>query len=226
MGAKVDEASLASALFSRTCGGVLAVLYGRPERALYGREISRAVGLGVGTVQRELKRLTAAGVITRSPHGHQVFYQANARCPIYGELRAIVLKTVGLAYVLRDALSRLGRRVRVAFVFGSFARGDDRPESDVDVFIVGEATFADVVGAISEAQEAVGRDVNPVVYPVPEFRRKVAERHYFVTEVLAGPKVFLVGDARELGVLAEERLDTPTHDERTGNPRTPVGGGP
>ena len=197
---------LGGTLFGKTRRAVLALTYGRPEESFHLRRIARFAATGMGVVQRELQQLTAAGILTRQVSGRQVYYQADRACPVYDELRSLVTKTAGVADVLRGALAALGERASVAFIFGSFARGTQGPDSDVDVLVVGDVTFGEVTDALAPAQERLGREVNPTVYSRREIQQKVRARQHFVTRVLAEAKVFLVGNERELAGLAQKRL--------------------
>ena len=204
MGAYAGD--LGATLFGKTRRAVLALTYGHPEDSFHLRRIARFAGTGQGVLQRELQQLTAAGILTRTVSGRQVYYQANRASPIFEELRAVITKTAGLADVLREALVTLGERVLVAFVFGSFARGTQRPGSDVDVLVVGDVAFGEVTDALAPAEERLGRELNPTVFPRRELAHKIQARQHFVTRVLAEPKVFLIGHERELARLAQERL--------------------
>lgn len=206
MGTISAVCALSDALFAKARRAVLGLLYTHPDETYYVREIVRHAGAGQGGVQRELARLAAAGILRRSVRGRQVYYQANADCPIYPELRAILVKTAGVADVLRAALAPLTGRIRVAFLHGSVARGKERPGSDIDVLLVGDVRFSEAVAALSPAQEPLGREVNPVVYPPAEFRSKLAAGHHFLKTALKESKIFLVGDSHELERLAEKRL--------------------
>jgi len=198
----MDPAAL---LFGAYRRDVLALLLLHPEDSTHVREIARAIGKAPGTLLRELNALAAAGVLVRKPVGNQVHFQANPDCPIYEELRSILKKTVGVADVLREALAPLGPKVRAAFVYGSVARGDERSRSDLDVMVVGEASFGDVVAALAPAQESLRREVNPNVYPALEFRKKLAARDPFLKRVLAGHKIYIVGGEDDLGKPAAHR---------------------
>jgi len=167
-------------------------------------QLIQHAGLGRGSVQRELEFLARAGIARRTVHGRQVYFQANPACPIFPELRSLVVKTSGVADVLRAAFAPLASRIRVAFVYGSVARGEERRASDVDVMVVGEATFSEVVDALASAQDALGREVNPTVYPPDEFRAKINAKHHFLVTIIKGDKLFLIGDQRELGRLAKK----------------------
>jgi predicted nucleotidyltransferase len=209
-GTSVDPATV---LFGRTRRRLLGWLLGHPDEAYYLRQIVRQTGTAVGAVQRELQLLTAAGLVRRTVQGRQVYFQANRDAPIFPELRGLFAKTAGLVDILREGLASLGGRVHVAFVFGSAARGEVRSTSDVDLFVIGEATFEAVVHALASVQERLGRDVNPTVYPPVEFRAKVAARHHFVTRVLREPRLFVVGGDHELGGLGAKRLAHEARDE-------------
>ena len=191
--------AISAALFGKGRRQVLALLFSRPDERFYLREIARWTGAGLGATQRELRRLTAGGIVNRTQRGSQVYFQANARCPIFAELRGIVLKTAGVGDVLRSALAPLATRIRLAFVYGSMARGEPWQDSDIDLCVVGDATFAEVVEALAPAQETLAREINPSVYSADEFHRKVAESNPFVSNILTNARISLIGDAGEPG---------------------------
>jgi predicted nucleotidyltransferase len=197
-----------AALFGRTRNAVLGLLFSHPDESFYVRKIVRAADSGQGSVQRELRRLERAGIIKRTVEGRHVYYQANPECPIFAEIKGMVAKTVGGVEILARALASLRGRIKVAFIYGSMARAEQRRGSDVDVFVIGDASFGEVVEALTPAQEKLAREVNPTVYPVSEFREKVLQKHHFVTSVLRGPKLFLVGDEGELAELDGSGLDS------------------
>jgi predicted nucleotidyltransferase len=199
----MDEDLLCSGLFGKTRQAVLALLYGRADKSFYTKQILDAVRIGRGTVQRELKNLTDTGIIIRDVQGRQVYYRANARCPIFDELKSIVRKTFGVADVIRQSLTTKADKIRVAFIFGSIARNTDDRRSDIDLMVVGRISFGDVVSLLGPAEQSLAREINPVVYPIAEFKRKVKEDHHFVKTVLEDEKIFVVGDEDELRKLAE-----------------------
>lgn len=184
---------------------ILSLLLLHPEQSFYVREIGRLTGVPAGSLHREVSQLTEAGLLARSAAGNQVRYQADRSCPIYAELAGIFRKTAGLADVLREALSPLGKAVRIAFVFGSVAQGKERSTSDVDVMVVGSAKFERVVGALAPAGEQLRRDINPVVMAPEEFRAKLKARDRFVSRIMREPKIVLTGDVGELGEPAQDR---------------------
>ena len=193
---------LTETLLGKTRRSILSVLYGHADETFYLRQLVRVAGSGTGAVQRELKVLAEAGIIRRIGKGRQVYYQANAQCAVYPELKSLIMKTAGMGDALKIAMLPLAERIRTAFIYGSVARGGESRESDVDLFVVGEVTSAEVVETLSPIQLTLNREINPTVYPVEEFRAKQAAGHHFIRSVLEGNKVFLIGDENDLAKLA------------------------
>lgn len=191
--------STADALFPAVRQRVLAVLFGSPDRSFYANELIALARSGTGAVQRELASLLAAGLVTVRDQGNQKHYQANAASPVFAELRGLVLKTVGLADVLRAALAPLAGQITMAFVYGSVARREDTAASDVDVLIVSDALgYAEVFGALESAAQTLGRAINPTLYTRAELARRRAQDNVFVTRVLDQPRIWLMGDEEAL----------------------------
>lgn len=195
---------LADLIFSDYRRRVLGLLLLHPETTYHVRELARLTGTSAGTLHKELSKLTKGGVLRRQEVGNQVRYGANRDCPIFEELASILRKTTGLVDVLADALSSVENQIDLAFVFGSLARGEQNSNSDVDVMVVGELGFADVVQLLHPVQEALRREINPAVYSLAEFRRRAASGDSFIQEVLTKPKLFVVGNENELGKLTQD----------------------
>lgn len=193
------QSGLGDALFTKTQQKVLGLLFGSPDRSFYANEIVRLAAAGTGAVQRELTRLSEAGLLTAKRVGNQKHYQASRESPLYQELRSIVVKTFGLADVLREALSGTARRIEVAFIYGSVARGSDTASSDIDLLIVGrDLSYAEVAGALSRAETALGRKVTPTIYSPREIRAKLEAKNAFLRKVTAQPKILLIGSDRDI----------------------------
>lgn len=184
----------------------MALLYTNTDESFYLRQAIRAIGLGQGTVQRELTRLTDAGLLVRFVKGRQVYYQANRQSPIFSEMKSLIIKTAGVGDILRAALNDFLDRILLAFIYGSMAAKTHKATSDVDLMIVGDLSFAEVVAALQPAQEKLSREVNPTVYSVAEFRKKLRTGHHFIKTVIQEPKIFLIGDEGELKKLGAKRL--------------------
>ena len=190
--------SLARQLLGTTRCAVLAALFLHPEAALHVRELARVTGASPGSLHRELRTLTALGLLERMEIGRQVHYRANRSCPVFDELAGLLCKTSGLADVLREALVPLSGRIVAAFIYGSMAAASAGPRSDVDVMVLGQAGFADVVRALSPVQEGLGREVNPTVMKLAEFTRRRKAGDGFVVALLREPKIWLIGGENEL----------------------------
>ena len=196
---------LSSLLFSDYRRRVLGLLLLHPDTTYHVRELARLTGTSAGTLHKELTKLTNGGVLRRQEVGNQVRYSADRDCPVFEELASILRKTSGLVDVLIDALSGIEKNIALAFVFGSVARGKQQSNSDVDVMLVGSLGFADAVRALHPVQATLQCEINPVVYSLDEFRRRTASDDSFVREVLAEPKLFVVGNENELRKLTQDQ---------------------
>jgi predicted nucleotidyltransferase len=190
---------MSDALFTGTQRQVLGLLFGNPDRSYYLNEIVRFAGVGIGTVQREVEKLSGAGLLTVKKIGNQKHYQANRQAPIYEELRGIVLKTFGIGDLLRQALSELAGQIKVAFVYGSIAKRTDTAGSDIDVMIIADnVSYSDLFSALAAIETKLGRSVSPTLYHSAEFQSKLASDSSFVTRVVEQPKIFLIGSDNDI----------------------------
>ncbi len=190
---------LADALFSQVQQRVLALLLGHPERSFHVSEIIRLVESGSGSVQRELEKLTKAGIISVTASANRKLYQANRASAVFAELHSIVLKTMGLTEPLRKALTPFEKHIRWAFVYGSIAKGTDTSRSDIDLMIVGsKLSYSAVYAALQGAEARLLRQINPNIMTMGEWRKKRASPTSFLTKLLAQPKLFLIGSEDDI----------------------------
>jgi predicted nucleotidyltransferase len=213
------KGSIASALFGKSMQAILAHLYGRPDEEFYFREIARSTGTTPSSLQRDLAALAHAGIIDRTVRGHQVYFRANRACPVFDELRGLVAKTFGVADVLRNMLRPLAGRIDAAFIYGSVARGEERTESDIDLFVIGKVSSGEVIEALAKAQRRLGREINPTVFARAEFAGKARGRNHFLTTVLEEHKLFLIGGEYELERLARQGRVAGAQAVKKGNRR-------
>lgn len=191
--------SMADALFSATQQRVLGLLFGQPDRSFYANELIGLAGGGSGAIQRELARLESSGLLMTKRLGSQKHFQANPNSPIFEELTGIARKTVGLAIPLRDALRPLAARIRAAFVFGSVAKKRDTARSDIDLLIISDkVAYADVFKVLEPLGHGLGRSVNPTLFSSAELAKRIKDGNAFVQRVLQHPKVWIIGDERDL----------------------------
>jgi predicted nucleotidyltransferase len=192
--ARPIRTSLADALFSSTQKRVLGLLFGQPQRSFFANEIIGRVGAGSGAVQRELKKLADSGLVSVSWVGNQKHFQANSNSPIFHELCGLIRKTVGLIEPLRTALEPHKRAIELALVYGSVARAEDTAASDIDLLLVSDAlSLEEVYRLVASAEHALDRKVNPTLYTTEEFSRRRRERSPFLSRILGGKTIVLIG---------------------------------
>jgi predicted nucleotidyltransferase len=211
---------LGLALFPKARGTILGLLFGTSDRSFYLREVVEKTGLAVGQVQRELTRLSDAGIVRRFRQGRHVYFQANEGCPIFHELKGLITKTVGAVGILQRALAPMANKIAFAFLFGSVVRHQDNHESDLDLFVVGDATFASVVAAVRGVESMIQREIHPTVYPHREFVAKFEEGQHFIRSVVNGEKIYILGDDDELRDLLKQSMDSTTRVVGGRNPET------
>lgn len=175
---------------------LLGALFGQPGRGWYAAELAKRLGVLRSGVQRDLKALTAAGLLKSYRRGHMVFFQANEDAPVFPELHGLIFKTVGLVEALQETLKPLAENITIAFVYGSIAAAREQPDSDIDLMIVGEVQRKALSAPLQEAGAKFGRLINLTLFAPPEFKAK--RKQHFLAGVLDKPKLFLIGTQREL----------------------------
>jgi predicted nucleotidyltransferase len=181
------------ALFPAVRRSILATLLLQPKREWYFRDLAKHLGLRPSSLTRELRNLVDGGILRRREDGNRVYYQAEPDCPFLPELRGLMLKTAGLVEVLREALEPVAGHIVSAFVYGSIARGEELPDSDIDLMVIGATTRFELTKALQEAERRLARPVNSTVYKADEFAEKVASDDHFVRAVLDRDKLFVLG---------------------------------
>lgn len=189
----MSATGLTEALSPRTRCAIFQHLF-RNEEGLHLRELERRSCVNSRHLMRELHSLRAAGILVSKKVGNQVIYRLNPDCPIYDELRSIIQKTVGLADTLREELQPFASRLEQAYVYGSQASGDARPNSDVDVMIVGDVSLREISSAIRSAGKTLGRILNLTVYSADEYRTELQVIDSFAHHVHNGQRIDLLGE--------------------------------
>ena len=152
------------------------------------------------TIQSELKKLLALDLVVKRRDGNRLYYRANTDHPLYPDIRSIVLKTVGLVEILREALEHDGKIV-VAFVFGSMATERGNARSDVDLVVIGDAGPRDVPAMLSDAADKIGREINPIVLTQAEFAKRLKNQDHFIGRIMEGPKLYILGGENDLAAM-------------------------
>ena len=190
----LQPSGLATTLFGKGMRAILAQLYGRPDRRFYVREIARAARIQPSSLQRDLAALARVGVIERHEDGRQVYYQANPNSPIFEELKGIVTKTFGVADLVRDVLRPHENHIRVAFIYGSVAKGTEAPGSDIDLLVIGDLPPSQLAIDLNGITANLRRRVSLTTYSVDEFVQQREAQSSFMTRVLNGPIIWLIGN--------------------------------
>ncbi len=173
MGTIMSQGGLANALFSNVQLRVLSLLFARPEREFQLTELITLARSGRGAVQRELEKLSKAGIVEVSSRANRKTYRANRQSPIFGELHGLIIKTVGLLEPIRNALRKFRSKVAVAFVYGSVAKGTDTAKSDIDLMIIGkDLNYPSIYAALQKVETILHRPVNPNLITVDEWKRR------------------------------------------------------
>ena len=190
---------LSSALFTITQQKVLGLLFTQPDKSFYVKEILRLTGMGVATIKRELDRMRAAGILRMTKIGNQHHYQANPECPIFFELSGIIKKTSGIVGSISSALSSVSGQVDWAFIYGSVASNKETTGSDIDLMIIGDISFSQVVRLLYPVQETLGREINPKIYSRKEWILLKKSKQAIVNELMLKPRMDVLGDNHGLG---------------------------
>jgi predicted nucleotidyltransferase len=190
---RTGSPSLLPLLRSATQAGVLERLLLHPDDAYTVRHLAEDLGVTDMSVRRELERMLDAGILEREMIGRQGRYRASVASPLFRPLQELVERSVGVEPLLRAALADVPD-VDAAVIFGSWARGEVDAESDVDVLVVGDFDYADVVARLHALQERTGREINMVAMRADELRQQRTAERGFIPEVLRSPMTPLVGD--------------------------------
>jgi predicted nucleotidyltransferase len=171
---------------------LLVRLFSDPESELHPSRAARELGFTPQAVARELHRLEASGIATSVRIGRARLYRADRDSPLFAEVSGLVSKTIGIEALLRDALDGLDR-IEEAALFGSYARGEVAPHSDLDVLVIGAPDRDALSERLASVEARVGREINVVTYTRREADRLLASGDSFISDVLDGPRVNLIG---------------------------------
>jgi uncharacterized protein len=192
---------LAEILSSKVRAEIFRLLFGLNDTGLHMREIARRSGFAIGTIQTELRKLLRLNLVCSTRDGNRTYYEASKAHPLFSDIRRLVLKTVGLADVLRGALEK-SPTIRCAFVFGSVARGEEKSGSAIDIMVIGVAGLRKVVGLLDGVSEQIGREINPLVFAPGELKKRIAAKDHFISAVMGEVKLFIKGGENDLDELA------------------------
>ena len=185
--------SIQSLITSKIRIEVLRILTLNPQSSFNINELSRRIGFSIRGVEKELKNLYAGGILRRELAGNQHRYQLDPDCPIGGEIKGLIIKTVGVAELIRQALIPSEDKIDRAFIYGSFATGDYGNESDVDLFLVTELPGLKVAELLGEVQNKIARSINVSQFTLIEYNQREKMKDHFLMSVLNSFKIVLIG---------------------------------
>lgn len=190
---------LSDILFKDYRRRVLGLLLLHPGQRYHVREIARLTATVAGTTNKELRKLAEAGLLLQEKQGNQLLYQANTSCIVYEELASLLRKTSGLADVLAEALLPLAPSIKMAFVFGSVASGKAGNDSDIDLCVVGDVGFGEVVKVLYASQAVLQREINPKCFNEDEWQQQQRSGSVFIKELREKPVINIIGNRDDLG---------------------------
>lgn len=176
---------------------ILKLFLFNPESSFYQRQISILARQPLQSVQRELLKLESIGLIEKSVQGSRIYYKVNKSCPIFEDLKRIFFKSVGIAEVLKENFKNT-EKINFAFIYGSYAKGEENLSSDIDLFIIGSITSKELSTLISKPKRELGREINYAVFPLNEIKSRIKRKDHFLNDVMKGKKIFIIGSENEL----------------------------
>jgi len=183
---------------------ILKLFLFNPEKRYYLRQISALSEQSIRGVQREIDKMKKIGLVEESIEGNRNYYQVNKECPIYEELKRIFFKTVGIGDILQKYLEK-NDNIRVAFIYGSFAKGEESILSDIDLLVLGKISAKKLSSLLTKPKKELGREINYAVYSVKEYKRRTRQKDHFLNAVLGKEKIFIIGSEDELKKIIQSR---------------------
>ena len=191
------EQNVLPKLFSSTRAELLGLFFNNPDDRFYLREIARHIGKDAAGIKRELDNLVKMGLLAKEKRGVQKYYFANKNSPIFSEMKGLIFKTTGVQGAMKASLSRL-KGVQVAFIYGSYAKGAEKEDSNINLMVIGQANITELNDTVMGLEEKLKRDIDYLVFDEQEYRKRKESKDPFIREILKGKKIFLAGREDDL----------------------------
>ena len=191
------EQKVLTKLFSSTRAELLGLFFNNPDDKFYLREIARHIGKDAAGIKRELDNLVKIGLLAKEKRGVQKYYFANKSSPIFSEMKGLIFKTTGIQGAMKASLSRL-KGVKTAFIYGSYAKGSEKEDSNINLMVIGQANITELNDMVMNLEEKLQREIDYLVFDEQEYRKRKESKDPFIRELLKGKKIFLVGKEDEL----------------------------
>ncbi len=182
---------------SRIRQDLLTLFFTNPSQKYYLRELQRILGYSAGSIRRELLKFQKDDLFNTQKVGNLLYYSLNTKHPLFKELKSIVSKTVGVEGSLRKALSSV-KKIKIAFIYGSFATRREKGTSDIDLMIIGNPDTSLLNEKVVELEKRLKREINPTIYYMEEYKTKKRAKSGFMLELLKNPKIMLIGKENDL----------------------------
>lgn len=182
---------------SKTKRAILKKFLSNPDEKYYVRQLAVILDSSVGTIHRELIKFEKSGILKSENVGNLRFFYINKRNPLFAELKQMVFKTEGVKGRMEIELERV-KGIKAAFLYGSFAKEEERGDSDIDLFLVGDIDENELIPKISVLEGEFNREINYTVYTPEELKKEKKNKNSFILEVLKGAKTFLIGNKDDL----------------------------
>jgi predicted nucleotidyltransferase len=195
-----SDSSLASLFPSMAMARLVVFFAVHPEQRFHLRELKRRTRLSSASLQRELQRLVNAGALVREVgEDGRVYFLANEAHDAWRAWTLLLRSVADPADVLREALVD-APGIEGAFVYGSAVRGDVRPDSDIDVFLITreEQAARTLRRQIAEVEFLIGRPLDVVEYSPATARQRIRSGNPFLSRVLTEPKTWIYGGPETL----------------------------
>lgn len=188
---------LAQILSSQVRAEIFRLLFNGDKISIHLRDLQRQSGLSIGTIQKEIAHLKELDLVTSERDGNRLYYTASADHPLYKEICGLVEKTSGIAERLKETLSSI-KGIECAFIFGSYAKGEEKSHSDTDLIVIGDVGLRTLSSVFKSLTEQTQREINPHIYSMKSWKDKLKKKDHFIKSVLSEKKVFLIGDQNVL----------------------------
>ena len=193
--------SIADVLFPKTRQKILRLSFLNPEKKYYLREFSNLTNTSPGAIERELKKLTLVGILSIEHINTKKLYSVNRDNPIFEELKIIIIKTFGITDLIKETLQPYKEKIKLAIIFGSLVKGELVASSDVDLLIVSEMSYRNLVKITTPLENIFQRAINLNVYSINEFESKYTSDHHFIKSVFGSEVIYLIGGINDAGKL-------------------------
>jgi len=182
---------------SKTREKILRFFFSDINKKYYLRQLEKILSISVANIRRELLSLEKVGLFKRDKIGNQVYYYLNKENPIFDEFKKIVSKTIGAEARIKEGLKKVAN-IDVAFIFGSFARNREDSFSDIDLMIIGRPDEDKLISKTSSIETDLGREINYNIFSAKDFRKGLRKKEVFLEEIMANPKIFIIGNQNDL----------------------------